>query len=208
MLTLRCLYGWAQSSARWWSFCRCHSPPQQGTERLERFWNDCFISGMPRSVWSRPVATGRSTCSCMDVRSFKKTGRAEFIHWNEKHGYLVQCSSSIRIRSDTSKRTTPDHARKTNARSRHAAPRRASLVRWCAVFCQSRAVPCRTSLTSMTARSRTPAVNSGRLLRCSANSDNRTAQPQSPRQPSTAVVMRRTSLPSGPTSESIQIMHT
>ena len=165
---------------------------------------------MPHSVWSWPVATGRS-----DVRSFKETQGATgrvypsiFIHWNEKHGYSVQCSSSIRIRSDTSKRTTPDHVRKTNARSRHAAPRRASLVCWCAVFCQSRAVPCRTSLTSMTARSRTPAVNSSRSLRCSANSDNRTAQPQSPRQPSTAVVMRRTSLPSGPTSESIQIMHT
>ena len=114
-------------------------------------------------------------------------------------------SGSVQTPAKEQRQITPG---KTNARSRHAAPRHASLVRWCTVLCQSRAVPCRTSLTSMTARSRTPAVNSGRSLRCSANSDNRTAQPQSPRQPSTAVVMRRTSLPSGPTSESIQIMHT
>ena len=103
------------------------APHKQGTEQLERFWNDCSASGMPHSVWSWPVATGRSTC--MDVQSFKETqgvtGRVYpsiFIHWNKKHSYLVQCSSSIRIRSDTSKRTTADHARKTNARSRHAAP--------------------------------------------------------------------------------------
>ena len=116
---------------------------------------------------------------------------------------FVQCSYGIGIRSGKSKRPPPGH-RKTNARSRHATPRRARLMRWCAASCQSRAVLCRASLASLTARSRTPTVNSGRSLRCSANSNNRTVQPQ----PSTAVAMRRTSSPSGPKSESIQIMYT
>ena len=145
MLPLRCLYGWAQSSVRWWSFCRCNSPPQQGKERLERCWNDCFASGLLHGVWSWPVATGRS-----DVRSFKETQGATgrvylsiFIHWNEKHGYLVQCSSSIRIRSDTSKRTTPDHARKDKRQitPRCTATRQSRALVYSVVPVSCRAVP-------------------------------------------------------------------
>ena len=116
---------------------------------------------------------------------FKKNGSAgqsspQYFYTVEGETCLfVQCSYGIGIRSGKSKRPPPGH-RKTNARSRHATPRRARLMRWCAASCQSRAVLCRASLASLTARSRTPTVNSGRSLRCSANSNNRTAQPQQP----------------------------
>ena len=119
-----------------------------------------------------------------DLR-FKKNGSAgqsspQYFYTVEGETWLfVQCLYGIEICSGKSKRPPPGH-RKTNARSRHATPRRARLMRWCAASCQSRAVLCRASLASLTARSRTPTVNSGRSLRCSANSNNRTAQPQQP----------------------------
>ena len=153
---------------------------------------------MPRSVWSRPVATGRSTCSCMDVRSFKKTGTGRVYTFEREARLFGPCS--VRAASGSVQ---------TSAEDQHQIMRRDAPVSCGGVRRRASLVPCcRTSLTSMTARSRTPAVNSGRSLRCSTNSNNRTVRPQPPRQSSTAIVMRRTSSPSGPTSESIQMLHT